>query len=260
MKMGVSEVARFLEIDREVVKTWAFRFKDYLAAEANPPRGVPRQFCLADVQVLAYVSSYWEEDPDLDAIAAGLRAGAHQGEPYDAVVASITPLFQQPPEELDETWRHGALVGGLVTRAVDTFALADAYKLAGDVLVDAGLSVAESYELIYPIIYNYRHALELYLKAVVLPPIEGHPLKPLLDRLRDSLRRDHGAEIPAWFEKVILAIDDFDPSSTTFRYGDSGVISHSTGDGGEFWIDLHHMKKQMGWMAASFQKIRAAQR
>ena len=38
------------------------------------------------------------------------------------------------------------------------------------------------------------------------------------------------------------------------------VLSRQTGDGGEFWIDLHHMKRQMGWMAASFQRIRAAQR
>jgi hypothetical protein len=60
-------------------------------------------------------------------------------------------------------------------------------------------------------------------------------------------------------ENLILAFHDFDPSSTTFRYGDPGVFSHSTGDRGEFWFDLPHTKKLMGWMAIVFQPIRANQ-
>jgi hypothetical protein len=49
----------------------------------------------------------------------------------------------------------------------DAFSIAESYKLAGDTLVDAALSNGETYELAYPVIYNYRHATELYLKATI---------------------------------------------------------------------------------------------
>jgi len=258
MKMGVSEVARILGTDRDLVKKWGFHFKEYLTQEASPSKGMPRQFTPADLQVFAYVSTYWEDNPDFDNIKAGLNSGDHQREPYDDLLTLVSPLFQEAPEELDETCRHGSLVGGMVNGALDMFALADSYKLAGDTLVDAALSTVEAYELIYPIMYNYRHAMELYLKDVYPPKNRNHDLQPLLQKLRDILQREHSTAIPIWFENVVLAFADFDPESTTFRYSDSGIFSRRTGDSGEFWIDLVHVKKLMGWVAESFQRIRQA--
>lgn len=165
MKMGVSEVARILNIDRDFVKKWAFHFKEHLDPDATPPKGTPRQFTAEDLQVFAYVSEYWEDEPDFENIEAGLCRGDHRKEPYDDILTLVTPIFQELPEDLDETWRHGSLVGGICDGAFDTFALADSYKLAGDTLVDAVPSSAEAYELVFPIIYNYRHATELVGKA-----------------------------------------------------------------------------------------------
>ena len=68
---------------------------------------------------------------------------------------TITPLFREPPDDLDESWRHGTLIGGM-SEFGDTFALAESFKHAGDMLVDAALSNDEAYELICPIIYNYN--------------------------------------------------------------------------------------------------------
>jgi hypothetical protein len=259
MKMGVSEVARILGADRNLVKKWAFHFKEHLTQEASPSKGIPRKFTPADLQVFAYVSTYWEDDPDFDNIKAGLNYGDHQREPYDDLLTLVSPLFQEPPEELDETWRHGSLVGGMVYGAFDLFTLADSYKLAGDMLVDAALSTVEAYELIYPIMYNYRHATELYLKDVRPPKNKTHDLQPLLQTLRDYLKREHATVIPAWFENVVLAFADFDPRSTAFRYSDSSIFLRRT-DSGEFWIDLAHVKKLMGWVAESFQRIRQARK
>ncbi len=56
------------------------------------------------------------------------------------------------------------------------------------------------------------------------------------------------AIIPEWFESIVLVFNDFDPDSTTFRYG--GYL------GQEVWVDLTQMKTLMGWLAESFQKIR----
>ena len=258
MKMGVSEVAHTLSVDRNLVKTWAFRFKEHLSSDANPQKGKTRQFTGEDLQVLAFVSWHWEDEPDFENIEAGLNCGDHRNEPFNEILTSVMPIFQEPPEDLDETWRHGSLLGGIVDDTFDKFTLANSYKLAGDVLVDAALSTAEASELIYPIIYNYRHATELYLKAVLSSTNREHGLSPLFQDLRDFLNRKHQTAIPSWFENVVVAFNDFDPDSTTFRYGDSGVFSRRTGDSGEFWVDLHHVKKLMGGLAESFRRIRHA--
>ncbi len=114
MRIGVSEVARILDIDRNLVKQWAFYFKEYLSADANPGKEVPRQFTLEDLRVLMYVYEHWEDNPDFESIRVGLNCGGHLDSPYYGnVLTSILPIFQQPPEELDETWRHGSLLGGM---------------------------------------------------------------------------------------------------------------------------------------------------
>jgi hypothetical protein len=258
MTWGVSEIARLLGVDRNLVKTWAYRFKEHLSEKANPPKGSTRAFTDDDVRVMAYVFEYWEDDPDIENIEAGLNCGDHQDERYDGILASITPLFQDPPEGLDEAWRHGGLVGGWF--AVDNFELADAYKLAGDTLVKTALSEVDVHELLYPIFYSYRHALELYLKAILSPKNKRHDLQALLQRLGEYLNREHAASIPAWFNNVVLEFAEFDPESTTFRFSEEGVFSRRTGDSGEFWIDLVHLREVMGWIAESFQRIKAAQR
>lgn len=47
------------------------------------------------------------------------------------------------------------------------FELAESYRLAGDKLVGKALSEEIEYELIYPILFTYRHSTELYLKSVL---------------------------------------------------------------------------------------------
>lgn len=112
MRFGVSEVARLLKVDRDSVKTWAHFFRDYLKPPANPPKGSPRQFCADGLRVLAYVSMYWEDDPDLESIQCGLNREDHFEEVYDQFMTTVTPLFREPHEELDENWRHGTVIGG----------------------------------------------------------------------------------------------------------------------------------------------------
>jgi hypothetical protein len=250
MKFGVNETARLLEQDRETVKAWAYHFREYLSADANPTKGSPRRFSIDDLYVFAYVSGYWEDNPDFENIRYGLNCDDHRAEIYREFVAAATPLFQEPPEELDETWQHGALMGGIVAGTFDTFTLANSYKRAGDILVDSALDTLEASTLLYPVLYNYRHATELYLKAVVSPALRGHDLKPLLDTLEQSLRTEFKAKIPIWFKGVVLDFIEFDPTSTTFRYGNL----HAPW-GGEHWVDLPHVKLRMGWVASSFHRI-----
>ncbi len=247
MQFGVSEVARILAVDKDLVKSWAHHFFEYLNPKANPPKGIPRIFSADDLRVLSYIYMYWEDQPDFQAIRIGLNTESHFEEPYDALIAQVTPLFQDLPENLDESWCHGTVFGGMAEIG-DRFALAESYKLAGDKLVEAALSSDEAFELICPIIYNYRHATELYLKATVSCQRETHDLLWLLQEFKKNLKSEFDAILPDWFENIILTFNDFDPNSTKFRYG--GFIP------GEFWLDLPHLKNLMDWLAESFQKIR----
>jgi len=79
------------------------------------------------------------------------------------------------PDEIDETWRHGALIGGMGCR--DWRQVARAYKLAADELVKLALTEHERHELDFPILFMYRHTVELYLKAALENPPEHHDLK-----------------------------------------------------------------------------------
>ena len=259
MTLGVSEVARLLGVDRDVVKSWVYHFAEHLSAIANPGKGVPRRFTPEDVQVLAYVSMYWEDDPDLESIRRGLNCGNHEEEPFRDIRIELTPLFQQPPEELDETWDWGTLIGGIAGGTFSRFDLAEAFRFAGDRVADEVVGHPERYLLINPMLFSYRHATELYLKAALASDTQTHELALLLEQLRTCLKSEFGAAIPRWFETVILEFDDFDPISTTFRYGDSGFFSRRTGDTGEFWIDVPHVKKRMAQLSEAFHRILRAQ-
>lgn len=247
MKFGVSEAARLLETERDRIKRWAYLFPEYLSPQANPSKGNPRQFSEMDLRKIAYISMYWEDEPDIESIKIGLNNEDYYEDIYDDFISKIIPLFRDLPEELNADWRHGAIVGGM-TKNEDLFSLADSYKMAGDILVDAALSNDEVLDLICPIIYNYRHATELYLKAFISEHKKDHKLQWLLNEFRQLLKIEFKSDLPEWFEGIILSFNDFDPNGTNFRYG--GFCP------GEAWVDVEHMKKIIGWMANSFQKIR----
>ena len=77
MKFSVSEAARELKVDKDIVKRWAYLFRDYLKPPANPLKGNSRQFCIEDIRVLAYISRFWEDDHDIESIRRGLNAEEH---------------------------------------------------------------------------------------------------------------------------------------------------------------------------------------
>lgn len=247
MKFSVSEAANSLETDRELVKKWTYLFSDYLEPTANPPKGIPRQFSADDLRVLAYVSFYWEADPDIEAIKIGLNTGEHHEQVYNDFITALTPLFIDPPDGLGEDWRHGALFGEMAEYG-DTFELASSYKIAGDMLVDAALAKYKAFELICPILYNYRHAVELYFKAVIGEWENVHSLPKLLQDFKKITKSEFDATPPEWFDDIIIVFDEFDPGGTSFRYGGSMP--------GEVWVDIQHVKTLMDWISRSFRKIR----
>jgi hypothetical protein len=112
MDRTVSQTAVVLETDVQQVKSWAWLFREYLSAAANPDKGRARAFTDADVLALLYVAYYWEDNPDLESIRAGLNSGDHFEERFLEFLYQHTPLLQEPPDGIDETWRHGMFLNG----------------------------------------------------------------------------------------------------------------------------------------------------
>ncbi len=247
MKYSVSEVAQILHVDKELIKTWAYTFSEYLSSSANPAKGKSREFTVEDIRVFACVSMDWEDEPDIEAIKCGLNSGYQYEDIFNDLIQEVIPIFRDIPEDIDESYRSGAVFGGLAEFG-DRFFLADSYRRAGDLLVDAAIANEENYELICPIIFNYRHAAELYLKAITDNSKRTHKLDVLLQKFKTMLSTEFNTTLPNWFENIILAFNDFDPGGTTFRYG--GILRD------EVFIDLKHLKQAMEWFVLSIRRVR----
>lgn len=247
LKYGVEETARMFGVDRQTIKKWAYIFADYLSSKANPGKGLVRQFIIEDVRVYAYVSMYWEENPDIDYIKIGLNSRSqYEYDNIDKFITGLLPLFRDMPEDIEDTWR-GIVFGGEFELG-DLFSMADSFKLAGDRLVDIAGEKKEERELFQPAIYNYRHATELYIKAVIGEEV-NHNLSILFEKLKTNLKAEFGAVPPEWFENIIAAFHESDPNGTTFRYGDQLPTK-------EFFVDMLHVKKLMSWLSESFRRIK----
>jgi hypothetical protein len=110
-------------------------------------------------------------------------------------------------------------------------------------LVKECLDRGEAYELVYPIIFNYRHSLELYLKLATNASKKTHRLPELIVELEKYARGKYDGDLPVWFKDRVLEFDDFDAGATVFRYDDLGVEQRSTGDKGEFWVCLRNLQQ-----------------
>ena len=252
MKYAVADVAKIFQVEKKVVKDWAYYFSDYLNPLANPPKGTERIFSIEDIRILAYVFYYWDDKPDIENIKMELNSNNHfDNELIDNLMIEITPFFINPPDNIDETWKHGVLFSGLAQYA-DTFYLANSYKLAGDKLIDVALKDEMNWELFCPAVYSYRHATELYMKAITGCYKQSHNLNSLFEKLQELLQSEYSTPIPDWVKNIISTFDDFDPGGTTFRYG--GSLNKE-----DVFIDFVQLKTLMGWMTQSFHNIRKHQ-
>lgn len=147
-----------------------------MSKDVTPETGSPRRYTREEIRVFAYVLQYWEDEPDVETIRYGLISNDHYDhEIIDQLLLQITPLLTEPPENMDESWQHGVLHGGLA-EVGDRCWLAESYMLAGHRLIDIALENEEVQRLSYPAIYNCRHAMELYLKAVLEIQEQTHDL------------------------------------------------------------------------------------
>ena len=244
----ISYVSKLFDVETSIIKKWAQTFPEYLSSGANPTRGNQRHFEINDIRVMAYINHYWEDHPDIENIKMGLNSDSHFDDgPIDYLILKISPFVFDYHDQIDESWKHGVLFGGL-SELGDTFYLANSYKLAGDNLIDIALNNQEPWELFCPAVYNYRHATELYLKAVLSSFKQTHNLNILYDKFKNRIKKEYNQDCPDWLTNIIQTFDTFDPYGTSFRYG--GNINSN-----EVFIDFIQMKTVMGLMAVLFSNI-----
>lgn len=72
--------------------------------------------------------------------------------------------------------------------------VARAYQRAADELLEQALSKYEPHELDYPVLFLYRHTVEVYLKAALDKPPGHHDLSMLIP----SLEAESGKKLAPW--------------------------------------------------------------
>jgi hypothetical protein len=234
MNRSVAQTARILGVDAPQVKTWAWLFKEHLSPQANPPKGCARTFTDLDVLALVYVAMHWEEYPDMEAIRMGLNQQEFYRDDEDREILYLhTPILQEPPDDLDETWRHGIFLNG---GGVDEYLeLARSYKQSAEALLDSALKSGEPRDWGYPVLFVYRHALELYLKIVGEIQEPTHSLEDCVRLVEKHHRLRIGSPVREW----IIELDKIDPYGTAFRYADdqAGTLKYA-----EYWVDFMQVK------------------
>lgn len=246
----VSDLARLFGVDRDTVKKWCYTFSEYLSDTASPSKGQTRLFTDADLQVLALIYYYWEDEPDYEHIRSCLDAGYHNLDIYLEFLYLNTPIFKEPPNDIEEKPEYSIMLNGEFLRS--PLDVARAYRMAGDALVAQAIAKEYyPYELDYPIFFTYRHSIELYLKILVGYNIERGGIHNLSALITD-LETKYNKKLPGWMRDRLNEFYDIDPGSLSFRY--AGSMSKAAQQQ-LVWIDLYQLRAVMRIMCDAFEKI-----
>ncbi len=124
--------------------------------------------------------------------------------------------------------------------------------------MDAAASQRESWEAAYPILFCYRHALELYIKALLPAGTQGHRLSELVRAIKPWLDKQYPASQVAWLTGRIAEFDRLDPNSTVFRYPDGPATAYRGGQDPwpETWVDFRRLRRSTAKMFQALEWAR----
>lgn len=244
----IGDVSKLLGVDRDTIKGWLRQFAEHLSESTRPATGRTKLFTEADTRTLALISDFWEDNPDLEHIHAMLNSGDQHSDRYVEVVRLNTPIFQEVPDDLDETWTHGVLLSSMYLRP--TVEVARAYKYAADELIKEALSFSEPHLLDYPIFFTYRHTLELYLKLILDDSSQARNIGHDLGRLICAVEKKLGGQASDWVRSRLHEFNQIDPTSDLFRYADRAPVHDQHI---EIWVDFCQLKSVMDRLCEAFE-------
>lgn len=103
------------------------------------------------------------------------------------------------------------------------------------------------WELSNPVLYLYRHSIELFLKAIMRDSAKTHDLATLSSEYKDFIKSTFDADVPSWILDRMGELSIIDPNSTAFRYNKvfSKASKSDVPVAGEFHVDLRHLQSAM---------------
>ena len=160
------------------------------------------------------------------------------------------PLFVGPTDDIERedafSGPHGFLLGpwGPPSR----LELAQQYFDAATTLVESIKSrEVEDYKLVYPVLFLYRHALELVVKHLIHSEAKHHKLHNLADDLNAYVCKHYKQQVPSWITSRLKEIAQVDPGSMAFRYAEDrykGAEKPSPVDG-DLYVGVNHLQRSM---------------
>jgi hypothetical protein len=169
-----------------------------------------------------WVRDQWSQDPRTD----------------DILFPNVDQWKNFPEAERGPAWANAALH---IQDEADSYAYVSGYRLGAQVLAQAALEGRyQTNVLVYPILYLYRHTVELHLKRIIPmaaqlggPPLsrdekrhmtDEHSVRKLWNILKPRLSAPHGTWLGigddrlAGMDAHISQLDAVDEKSFCFRY------------------------------------------
>jgi len=174
------------------------------------------------------------------------------------------PIFEalEPEHERDDEWSAppGFVIGGIANMSYQH--LGQQYFNAAYILTEhiLGREFFADYELSNPVLYLYRHSVELLLKAIMQDAAKTHNLDTLSEEYRQFIRDEFEAEVPDWILQRMKELAEVDPNSTAFRYSEvyDRAAKADRPVEGEYHVDLRHLQSAMSVLNTALVGVIAA--
>jgi len=140
----------------------------------------------------------------------------------------------------------GFLIGGMALPSKDDLAR-EYFEAANHLLERIRQCEVEDFTLTNPILFLYRHSIEMLLKSRLVDPPKRHGLEGLVEAFVAMIKSRFNQDVPGWIVHRIKELASIDPESTAFRYGESydkARKQHIPVDG-ELHIDLNYLQEVM---------------
>lgn len=168
-------------------------------------------------------------------------------------------IFDEPHEGIqrEDGWSapHGFLFGGM--GEMSQREIAEQYlKAANQLVEDIRKQRLEDFRISMPVIFLYRHAIELAIKSAT-PDLWGHNMNVFSEEFTLHVSTKYNENVPSWISEILGEIANIDPKSTSFRYGEKSSKPNQPAEplGGEHYIGLNQLELWMNRLYSALMLV-----
>ncbi len=169
------------------------------------------------------------------------------------------PLFTEIPDDIGRSDPFDGppafLLGGMGPPS--KLELSEQYFDAANQLIEnIQKQRCEDYRLVYPVLFLYRHSLELMIKGSICSKSNHHKLDKLADDYAKYIQDKYNQSVPGWVMKRIKEFAAIDPNSMAFRYAEDKYKDekHPSPIDDDTYVDVMHLKQVMDDMYQAMAK------